>query len=274
MKLAAVTDEISIDPHAAVYIGVKQFGIRHYELRMMPDGRVPDISEQTVDRLVGLKEKYGISYSAISAGLFKCEPVAEKMEHELRVRLEACIALAKRLDVSLITGFALIDHHRHRPAELFERAVPYFQQACERLAEVQMTFAVETEFMSGCETAAEARRMIERTGPRLKVNWDPANAWIAGELPLEGYVHVRGHLANVHVKDADTRDWRLRNPFVPLGDGKVPWQPVLDVLTRDRTAPMLTVETHVEPLIPNTEKGVSVLRKMLQNAEAGRDLSC
>lgn len=262
MKLSIIADEISQDPHAAVHIGTKLLDIHQYELRFIQNCRVPDITSEQAEELLWIKERYDISYSAIAAGLFKCLPDQAALDKQME-RMEQAIKLAKKLGAKTVTGFALHDAQRHRTEEFKEIIVPYLQETCRRAAAEGLTFAVETEYMTGCETAGDARELVGRVGLNLKVNWDPANCWVSGEHPLEGYEQVKGLIANMHVKDADTHDWRSRNPFVGFGDGQVPWPQLLPVLYRDQAVERLTVETHIQPYITKSEKGVARLRSIL-----------
>ncbi|MBO9605182.1 MAG: sugar phosphate isomerase/epimerase [Paenibacillaceae bacterium] len=263
MDIAIISDEISHDPHAAIYIGTKGMNIRLYELRQIMGKRVPDIAREEAEELRWLKGKYDIAYTAIAAGVFKCAPVAADIEHQL-ARLEKAIELALELGVGTITGFALRDTQTHRPGELRDIFLPYLLRALRMTERAGLTLAIETEYMTGVENARDAATLCKLAGPALRINWDPANSWIAGEHPLEGYGQVKPLLANMHVKDTDTRAWRERNPFVPFGDGLVPWNELLPLLARDRTLSVLTVETHCKPLIPNSLQGVARLRQALQ----------
>jgi sugar phosphate isomerase/epimerase len=62
----------------------------------------------------------------------------------------------------------------------------------------------------------------------LRVIWDIANAFAAGEDPAIGFDVLKGHLAYVQVKDGKGRapDWRL----CQLGEGDVPLQRAVELL--------------------------------------------
>ncbi len=62
----------------------------------------------------------------------------------------------------------------------------------------------------------------------LRVVWDIANAWSAGEDPGDGLDGYAGRIAYVQVKDGTGRGdgWRLR----PIGDGDVPLAGALEAL--------------------------------------------
>jgi len=269
MEIGIVTDEISQDPEAAVWIGRRDWGIEKFELRVIEGRRVPGISEAQVDTLERLRADYGVSYTALSAGLFKCEPTEEAIR-EQHERARRAIALAKRLGIRVVTGFALIDFEMERSSDLRAIVAPHFREVCRRMAEEGLVFAVETEYMSGVETARDARELIDAV-PGLRLNWDPANAWVAGEDPLDGYPLIKDLIANIHCKDADTRDWRSRNPFVAFGDGAVPWAALIERLLADRVAAPLTVETHIDPLIPKSAQSVARLRALLERLGGGEE---
>lgn len=263
MKISIISDEISQDPYAAVYIGSQHLGIHQYELRVIMGNRVPDIGDQYVQQLQEIKNRYDVQFSAIAAGLFKCLPTDEALREQYE-RLEKAIALAKTLNIKTITGFALHDTDNHRSEEFRALMIPHFKKVVERVQEHGITFAVETEYMTGVESAKDARALVDAV-PGLKVNWDPANCWVAGEDPLEGYPHIQGFIANIHCKDADTHEWRKRNPFVAFGDGLVPWEKLIPILMRDPNIERLTVETHIDPVIPKSEKSVARLRSLLNS---------
>jgi sugar phosphate isomerase/epimerase len=172
------------------------------------------------------------------------------------------------LGIKTIVCFACVDFDQHRPVQLREAVLPYLRKAALRAAEEGMVLAVETEFMSGVETARDAFELVSAVkSEAFRVNWDVANAWIAGELPLEGYEYVRDHLANIHVKDAITKDWQAGNPFVTLGQGLIDWKPLLQRLVRDEALNLLTVETHVEPLLECSQAFVKELNRLLAEIE-------
>ena len=62
----------------------------------------------------------------------------------------------------------------------------------------------------------------------LRVIWDIANAFAAGEAPAEGFERLKDRLAYVQVKDGNGRgpDWRLCR----LGEGDVPLKQAFEML--------------------------------------------
>jgi sugar phosphate isomerase/epimerase len=85
---------------------------------------------------------------------------------------------------------------------------------------------------------------------RLKVVWDPANAFVSGEDSAfpDGYEAVKPYMAHVHIKDA-----RLLDPesgltaWERIGDGVVDYRGQLKALIDDGYTDIISVETHYSP---------------------------
>ncbi len=63
MRLAVVSDEISPEFATAVELGT-DWGIRSFEIRGLPSGRVPYISERDRREILRVKEEAGIEVEA------------------------------------------------------------------------------------------------------------------------------------------------------------------------------------------------------------------
>lgn len=57
--------------------------------------------------------------------------------------------------------------------------------------------------------------------------------------------------------------YRYSGERVPVGKGKVDWQGQLRALVQHKLIDHVTIETHCEPLIENSRKNLSAVRKML-----------
>ncbi len=70
MKISLVTDEVSADLETAIELGL-EWGVDAFELRGIGGQRVPRFSDYQKQRVLELREAYGIHIAAISPGLFK-----------------------------------------------------------------------------------------------------------------------------------------------------------------------------------------------------------
>jgi len=96
------------------------------------------------------------------------------------------------------------------------------------------------------------------------VLWDPGNAFFVGERAHpEGYAHVRGLLAHVHLKDAVRASGGAAR-WVELGTGGVDLAGQLTALASDRCAGVITMEDHHVPPSGGTAEGVRASFRALQ----------
>ncbi|TVY04003.1 sugar phosphate isomerase/epimerase family protein [Paenibacillus cremeus] len=267
MEFCIVSDEISQDIDAAVHIGTS-WGIRHYEVRNIMQKRLPDgLTDKTVQQLLRLKEQYGITYTALSPGVFKCAPEKALMDEHLSDRLDQSIQLARQIGADTIVIFSLYDRANPRQPELQEMVIPYLKEACRKAEEAGLRLAIETEHGTACETAKQFMAVWEAVGSdALWANWDPANSWVAGEDPFEGYATLRGRITSIHIKDAKTQGYHAGSPWTGLGDGQIPWTRLLPRLSDDPTIRRMTMETHIHPKITQSQKALALLHTWLQNA--------
>ncbi len=75
--------------------------------------------------------------------------------------------------------------------------------ACERVQQEGLYLALENARSLYANTGGNMRRVLDAVNhPNLKIIWDPANAFVAGEDPAQGYQAVKGHIVDIHCKDA------------------------------------------------------------------------
>ncbi len=85
MKISLVTDEVSADLETAIELGL-EWGVDAFELRGIGDQRVPHFSDYQKQRVLELREAYGIHFAAISPGLFKIPyPPKKRQQFSLQV---------------------------------------------------------------------------------------------------------------------------------------------------------------------------------------------
>jgi sugar phosphate isomerase/epimerase len=261
MKIAFVTDEISPDVEEAIRIGTS-WGIHDYELRMIGEKRVPHLSEAEVQKLLELRDRHQINYTALSPGIFKCAlQEKEILENEIRQTLPATFRLAKMLGTELIIVFGF-KRDDGEPPENHGRVVLRFKEVAMMAEDQGLVIAVENEPGFWCDNGQNMARILRTVrSSAMRANWDPANAIGMDEQPYpEGYEAIKDWIANVHVKD--TAKGALVE-CVPVGEGKVDWQGQLLALRRERVVEHVTIETHCLPLVEKSAQNLNTVRKML-----------
>jgi sugar phosphate isomerase/epimerase len=282
MEISLITDEISADPETAIELGV-EWGVKNFELRGYYAERVPRLTSYQKDKLQEVLERYQARIVALSPGLFKfplptqkweCFPVAtieadihpkwktayDLAQVHLNEILPESIAYARELGTTLLLAFSFQrggQSTEHVPDVVLES----LRKAAEMTAAAGMKLAIEVEAGFWADTGSRCADMLKAINhPALGVNWDPANAFEAGDDPYpDGYLHIRNYLAHVHFKDIR----RLpdgRHEYVVGGD--VDWAGQIQALARDGYPGFISIETHMQPKVSSNQRALQELRKL------------
>lgn len=263
MQLSIVSDELSDDFQSAVEIGY-DWGLRNYEIRRVWLDRVPCISQEQIDIIKKVIKKYGVNITTLSPGVFKVPLDSEEMEAHRKRLLPRSFELAREFNTTWITIFGVKRGSEDKEGS-YRRVVEIMGEAARSAEKEGITLMLENE--SGCwaDTGAHTASIVRDVNSRaLKINWDPANAFSAGERPYPtGYEFVRGHVANIHVKRA-FRDKAGKTRYLTRGKRVIDWQGQIEALARDSYEGYVAIETHLEPRIKESKKCLQILRKIGQ----------
>jgi sugar phosphate isomerase/epimerase len=283
IKISLVTDELSADPETAIELGTT-WGIRHYELRGFFTDRVPKFSAYQRQQLRHILADHEARIIALSPGLFKMpyppktasrwsfgcldlpayETWAEAhnaVQTHLRETLPATLDYAAELGVSLIVTFGF-SRGGAAPGKPPNEVYDALWQAAERAAASGMVLAVETENGFWADTGERTAAIIKAVNhPALKANWDPGNAFCAGDTPYpDGYGVLRDSIGHVHFKDARRFPDGSAN-FVL--DGQIDWKGQIEALTQDGYDGYISIETHLRPKIASARTSFERLRALV-----------
>ena len=264
MKISIVTDEISNDVDTAFELG-KDWGIEYFELRGMNGKRVPDLSDAEIGTLLDRKEYYGAKIAALSPGLFKIPLDRDLIRLHMEERLPQTFRLAERFGTKLILVFGIIKPTENEDVEGYPaQVVEVLSEAAGKASEAGITLLLENEHICWADTGARTARIVREVGSdHLRVNWDPCNAYVAGEQkPFpNGYECVRDLVNHLHIKDTRKRDGGFEQTIV--GEGDLLWKEQLQALGRDSFDGFYTIETHFGPRVKRSRQCVQALRKMM-----------
>lgn len=287
MKISIVTDEISADPETAIELGV-EWGIHDFELRGFYTDRVPNLSAYQVERLGDILATYEARIVAISPGLFKIpypfgrreEASLAWLDHGLFQRwrslkdevkyhhdelLPASLEFAKSLGVKLILTFGF--HRGARPPGLApDEVLEILYSAAEQAAEAGIQLAVEVEDEFWADTGRRTAAMMAAINhPALGVNWDPGNAFMAGDMPYpDGYQALKSWVRHVHFKDAEIDQQGQRHYTL---HGQIDWTGQIQALAHDSYEGYISVETHLRPKVKIAREELVMLRQLIEVTE-------
>lgn len=287
MEISIVTDELSADPETAIELGV-QWGVKVFELRGYFDQRVPEFSPYQKQHLRDVLDHYGVRIIAIGPGLFKMPlpPTAppqfslswmasaaysrwaedrRAVQYHLNELLPRSLEYASELGVERIVSFGF-DRGGAPVGAPPDELLEILSIAAQTVHAAGMQLVLENEAGFWPDTGSRTAEIIRAVNhPGLAVNWDPGNAFFAGDCPFpDGYQAVRDFVRHVHVKDA------RRHPdgaYEYVSQGEINWVGQIRALMEDKYAGYLSVETHLNPKVAEARSSVQRLRQWI--AEAG-----
>jgi len=255
--VAAITDEFSPDIEIAVR-SMTGLGMTGAELRMVFGKNIIDLTDEELDRAIGIVKGAGLEILSIASPLLKCvlpdspdvdarfqqDMFAAKLTFADQPRLAArAFEIAKRTGAKIIRVFSY--WRTVNPDACFDRIVVALRDLADQAVAHGVVIGLENEHACNIGTGAETSRVLAALDhPNLKVVWDPANAVVAGEKGFpDGYRKLPvSRIAHVHAKDC-TMDGH-KPLWCPIGEGVVGWRGQVDALTADGYKGWLSLETH------------------------------
>jgi L-ribulose-5-phosphate 3-epimerase len=217
-----------------------------------------DLTDDELTRVSDTLAMRGFEAISIASPLLKCllpgaPPVDSRFQHDIfaskhtfedQPRLtENAFRIAKKLGARIIRVFSY--WRTIEPDKCFEGVVKALSELAEKAAREDLIIGLENEHACNIATATETARVLQRVQhPNLKVVWDPANAYVAGENPFpHGYKLIPpDRIIHVHTKDCSldghTPEWG------PLGTRDIDWKGQIAALLNDGYRGYLSLETH------------------------------
>ncbi len=261
MKLSVVSDEISYDFQSAVEIGC-EWGLRNYEIRLAWLERVPYIPQKGVDIIKKAIKNYHINITTVSPGAFKVSLDSEEMEIHRKKLLQSTFKLAREFNTDRVTIFGVKRSPQDKEGD-YQQVIDIIGEATNLAEREEFTLMLENEPGWWADTGANTAKIIKDIGSKnLKINWDLANAFSAGEIPYPvGYRFVKDYVINVHVKRA-FKDTEGETRYLTIERDVIDWRGQIQALDKDNYAGYIAIETHFEPKIKESKKCMDILKKI------------
>jgi sugar phosphate isomerase/epimerase len=287
LKISLVTDEVSTDLETAIELGL-EWGVDAFELRGIGGQRVPYFSDYQKQRVLELREAYGIHFAAISPGLFKIPYPPKKrqqfslqvidsnyydqwqaarrlLDHHIQEILPASIEYAKQMGARQIIAFGF-ERGNQPPGLPPDEILEIFQMAAKQVAQAGLQLAIEVENNFWADTGERTAAIMRAVGEAgLGVNWDPGNAFEAGDRPFpNGYQAIRQYVQHVHFKDA------VRRPDGSVCyaiEGDIDWAGQIRALYEDDYQGFVSVEPHLQPKVATARALTARLKQLVQMNE-------
>lgn len=276
MRLSVITDEISQDLDLALGV-CADLGIRTVELRAVGGTNIVSHDLGSLQRIKSTLADGDFDVCAISSPFLKCHlydggapqgamhsatPASREEQWGI---LESSLRVARLLGAPVVRAFSF--WRAEKPEEVREEVADVLADAARRAESAGLVLGLENEHTCNIGTGIEAGWVLGRiASPSLGVIWDPGNEAMLGSRPFpDGYGHIRGRIAHVHLKDVD-----VEGNWVRVGTGVIDYPGQLRVLAEDGYAGVLSLETHYEvaegELEGATRESVAALRELCGRA--------
>ncbi len=262
MILTTVTDEVTeAGLEESIALAVQE-GVTHFELRGIEGRRFPLLTAEDLSRLKHLRVQFGLTFTAVSPGIFKVPLRSAEFAFHRTVLLEKSLALAEELGISRLIVFGIKrapDDREEDRAQVVEALGELAFKAGQR----GFTVMLENEPGFWADRSENCLALLEAVNLRnFRLNWDPGNLYKTGEHDYKpGYERLKRFIANVHLKDAATVGGKT--VYLPLGAGAIDYRQQLADLRADGYRGYLTVETHCRPLPETFRQSVRYLKQLL-----------
>ena len=266
MRLGIVSDEISKNFEEALTYA-QEWGISHFELRVIQSGRVPYVDSDEVDWVLKLLKKKSAYVTALSPGILKA-PLREKdvLRKETKETIFETFRLAEKFGTHRIIVFG-IQREENEPDSHYDDALNLLGEMAVLGQKNGFTIFVENEPGFWCDTGKNTAKILQTIHSEfLRANWDPGNALWAGEIPYpDGYEAIKNFMGNFHAKDY-TRQPDGSFECRVIGEGDIDYENHVKAVLKDQVVEQITIETHCEPLLEKSQKNAAILKKWLDQS--------
>ncbi len=262
-KLGVITDEVTPDLEKAL-AWAKEFGLEWVEFRNVLGKYVTELNPDEVKRTQDLMAKYNVRLSVLDTPFFKITfPGTQEMLRsgnreaaredssiydKQKALLERSIARAKDFKTDRIRIFAF--WRVNDPKAIFDRVASELETAAATAHREGMRLVLENEHACNVATAVESAAMLKAVkSPGLGLNWDPGNAYAAGEtVPFpDGYALLdKKRIWHMHLKDAQMDAATNRSVWRPVMGGKIDYVGQFRALLKDGYKETMSLETHYQ----------------------------
>lgn len=250
MILSTVTDEVLTDRSEAalprIFETALSKGVKNFEIRMVEAKRFPVSEASAWERLKYYGEKYGITFSAVSPGLYKADLYHDFLPLHQKYLLPMSLDLAETIGVKTLVIFGVSRSIKDVPGD-FDRVVKIIRKTVEQAAARGFTVQLENLPGTWADTSDSCVRLFEAVNhPAFGCIWDTGNFYEAEQTHFRaGYEKLKPFIRNVHLKDGRVIDGVMH--WQHLGQGVTDIKGQIEALKADGYGGTITLEAKCEP---------------------------
>lgn len=281
--IAVITDEFTQDFERICRTAV-EMGIPALELRTIWNKNIVDMNDEEIRQVEHLAQEFGLEVVSIASPVFKCTlPDGGDIDHRFEQDafhsahtyddqpriLERSLELANIFEAPIVRVFSF--WRTVQPEKITSRIIEALHGAVEKADAAGVKIGLENEHACNIATASESAPILDAIQhPSFGLVWDPANCYIAGEVPYpDGYGRLAANrILHVHAKDGVLPPGSDRMIWGDVGAGEVDWTGQLSAMVRDGYTGMVSLETHWGGPGGDKFKGSTICARSLQRLVA------
>lgn len=281
--VAVITDEFTQDFERVCRTAV-EMGIPALELRTLWNKNIVDMNDEEIRQVEHLAQEFGLKVVSIASPVFKCTlPGGGDIDHRFEQDafhsahtyddqpriLARSLELANLFEAPIVRVFSF--WRTVEPAKITSRILEALQGAVEKATAAGVKIGLENEHACNIATASESAPILDAIQqPNFGLVWDPANCYLAGEVPYpDGYGRLAANrILHVHAKDGVLPPGSDRMIWGDVGAGEVDWTGQLSAMVHDGYAGMVSLETHWGGPGGDKFKGSTICARSLQRLVA------
>jgi sugar phosphate isomerase/epimerase len=257
LPIAAITDEFSPDLETALHPMI-EIGMKAAELRVVYGKNIMDLDDSELTQARDTLSSHGFQVISIASPLLKCvlpgaPPVDSRFQQDMFASkhtfedqprlMEHAFNVARFFGARIVRVFSY--WRTVEPEKCLDAVVAALDDMAAKAAAHDLIIGLENEHACNIATAAETARVLEQVKrPNLMVVWDPANAYVSGEVPFPGGYRLLppDRIVHVHVKDCEV--YSHKPDWGPVGTRAIDWKGQIAALLADGYQGYLSLETH------------------------------
>lgn len=250
MILSTVTDEVLPDRSSGalprIFETAVKEGVTNFEIRMVEAKRFPLSEASAWDRLKKYGKEYGITFSAVSPGLFKPSLYSDLMPIHKKYLAEMSMDLADAIGVKTLIIFGVERSIYDKPEDFFQVA-ELMGETVRKAADRGVSVQLENLPGTWADTSENCLRLMKAVDhPNFGCVWDTGNFYEAEQEHFKmGYERLKPYIRNVHLKDGRMIDGKMH--WQHLGKGVTDIKGQIQTLKKDGYTGTITLEAKCEP---------------------------
>jgi len=264
IKISISVDCISADFETAILLGL-EWGLEYFELKRLFGRRIPNITEEEVEYIKKILNKYAVQVSSISPGLFKGDIDSDLSTQEIKNKLPETFKIANQIGTKNVVLFGFSRKKNKQAGEAIEKISNIFGEIVNKAKKEDINIFIENERGTWANSYDVLLKIIKNINSEtLKINWDPCN--LIGEVKEKPFPDIwnkiKAYVGHMHLKDGKIVANKFTN--IMMGKGDVDWIGQFHALMKNNYKGFCVLEPHFGDRVESSRQHIFETRKLIR----------